>query len=107
MSFSIIHSGFRMIQAPPPPPAIVDFLSWTPDPSALANGVTGYEIGIRTSANPPGTYPLIMPVEGTFTSAFLISDIIPPLPTGAYIYAVRAVGSSVGTWSTEFGFSAP
>jgi len=105
VSFSIIHSGFRMIQAPPPPAIGVDYLYWTPDPAAAAHGVTGYEIGIRTSANPPGTYPNIIPVDGPNSFQLFLSDIIPPLASGTYVYAVRSVGTSTSAWSTELSFN--
>jgi len=99
---AIITSGFRMIQAPPSSP-LASYLTWIPDPSP---GVTGYNIGIRTSANPPGTYPLILAVEGQPTSLVLLSDINPPLSSGNYVGAVQSTfASGVGPWSAEFLFS--
>lgn len=83
---------------------------WTPptqniDGSALTPGeVTGYEVGLRTGGS-PGTYSIILAVDGPFTSADLIANIQPPLSPGTYFVAVRTAGSVSGQWSTESVFT--
>ena len=76
--------------------------TWTPSVSA---GVTGYNIGIRLSSGTVGVYPINVAVAGQYTSYILLTDIIPPLASGAYVWAIQAVGSGgVGAWSGEQGF---
>lgn len=84
--------------------------AWTPpiqnvDNSALITGeVTGYEVGVRQSG-PVGTYPILLDVEGPFTSGDLIANIQPPLPSGLWYAAVRTAGPTPSAWSPEYRFS--
>lgn len=102
--------GIAFQDAPPTAQLGLSF-SWEPptqnlvDNSALTNGeVTGYEVGVRTSGS-AGTYPIIMAVDGPFTSADLIANIQPPLSSGTYFAAVRAVGPTDSGWSNESTFT--
>lgn len=90
-------------------PSTVLAFSWVPptqnvDGSAITPGeITGYEVGLRTGGS-PGTYSLIMAVDGPFTSADLIANIQPPLTPGLYYGAVRSVGPINSAWGAEFDF---
>lgn len=77
--------------------------SWTPP--AQTAGVTGYEVGIRPSNGTVGVYPILLPVEGPFTSADLLANIEPPLTSGSYFAAVRAVGPTNNPWTAETAFT--
>lgn len=102
--------GIAFLDAPPTAQIGVSF-SWEPptqnlDNSAITGGeVTGYEVGIRNSGS-AGTYPIILPVDGPFTSADLVANIQPPLSSGTYFAAVRTAGPTPGAWSTEGSFTA-
>jgi hypothetical protein len=88
------------------------FFSWQPptqnaDGSAITAGeITGYEVGVRTSAGSPGTYPILLDTDGPFTSADLIANIQPPLSPGVYFAAVRSLGPTNSPWSPELSFMA-
>ena len=86
--------------------------SWVPattntDTSSITTGeVTGFQVGIRSSGS-PGTYPIILEVDGPFTSDDLANNIQPPLTSGTYFAAVRSTGPTPSAWSPENTFTIP
>lgn len=103
--------GIAFLDAPPTAQLGLSF-SWEPptqnvDNSGITTGeVTGFEVGVRASGSgSAGTYSVILPVDGPFTSADLITNIQPALSTGTYFAAVRAAGPTPGTWSNEATFT--
>lgn len=92
-----------------PAPVAVSFL-WEPptqnvDGSPITPGqITGYEVGLRQGGS-PGTYPIILEIDGPFTAADLVANVQPPLPSGLYIGNVRSIGPINSAWGLEFSFA--
>lgn len=89
-------------------PSIAAF-TWIP-PTTNATGLTGYNIGIRSttaSGSVAGTYSILGNVAGAATAKALLSSIVTAPKPDTYAAAIRSVGPVNSKWSPEIQFTVP
>ncbi len=107
----IVSSSGHMIVTPAGSPIILNptvtafNFTWTP-PSYTTGEVTGYQIGFRTGGS-PGTYSLIVPLNGPTVSNVIAAQILPGLSPGTYYAAIQSLGPTPSAWSSEVSFLVP